>query len=390
VEKLFKLREFLNVEDTARRLTFSFQEDVTQNDILNLVIDHKLPIAVVHDLLHVEDIASISKLCGYWFGEDRIKHAESMTLKEFLEPENKSWLESVLDDWLTHYELRDDQSEMLETNRHVQSARIIKEFKEIASHDFAVTAGLNPDPNHYSEPHRELLELLLKSDVFKTRQDEHWSRFYAHETSRKKNRNYLSESKYYIQGFIPTSKVYLTKSGVSRLSYNSQFLTSWIQALLLKKENEFAEYLEEMSGLPAGTILENPDGSLKRVRESPWGQSLNRDGKPNYPIILPTLDSIVFLRTDIEAFEASLNTSKNHSGVINNSENINIREKGSLLKILLGMAMSKYDYIPDARRNSATGENAGSIVADLQKHGIEVDVDTIRKFLKEASNIETK
>lgn len=60
-------------------------------------------------------------------------------------------------------------------------------------------------------------------------------------------------------------------------------------------------------------------------------------------------------------------------------------ERERLLKILLGMALDKYGYVPGQKRNSATGENNGSIHAALQQHGLNVDADTIRKYLQEAA-----
>ena len=59
-------------------------------------------------------------------------------------------------------------------------------------------------------------------------------------------------------------------------------------------------------------------------------------------------------------------------------------ERDSLLKMVLGMAMSTYDYNPGATKNRATGENQGSISADLQQRGLTLDADTVRKFIKEA------
>ncbi|PHQ24782.1 hypothetical protein CLH62_14560 [Marinobacter guineae] len=73
---------------------------------------------------------------------------------------------------------------------------------------------------------------------------------------------------------------------------------------------------------------------------------------------------------------------------LNRSNMINLAaattERNTLYKIILGMAMAKYDYNPESRRNSATGENAGSISADLEEAGLSVDADTIREHLKAA------
>ena len=59
-------------------------------------------------------------------------------------------------------------------------------------------------------------------------------------------------------------------------------------------------------------------------------------------------------------------------------------ERDSLLKMILGMAIAKYGYVPGANRNTATGENRGSITSDLQIQGLNLDRDTIRRHLKKA------
>jgi hypothetical protein len=66
---------------------------------------------------------------------------------------------------------------------------------------------------------------------------------------------------------------------------------------------------------------------------------------------------------------------------------LNEKERSKMLAVILGMAMDKYGYDPQKDRNEATGENNGSIKAALDKYGLTVDVDTIRKYLKEAAKI---
>jgi hypothetical protein len=62
-------------------------------------------------------------------------------------------------------------------------------------------------------------------------------------------------------------------------------------------------------------------------------------------------------------------------------------ERSKLLAIVLGMAMDAYGFNPQASKNVATGENKGSIHAALQKQGLSVDADTIRKYLTDASKM---
>jgi len=68
-----------------------------------------------------------------------------------------------------------------------------------------------------------------------------------------------------------------------------------------------------------------------------------------------------------------------------NKEGLSETERTSMLKIILGMAVSKYKYQGGAARNAATGENKDSIPSDLEKIGLDLDPDTIRRYLNEAT-----
>lgn len=56
------------------------------------------------------------------------------------------------------------------------------------------------------------------------------------------------------------------------------------------------------------------------------------------------------------------------------------REKGSLLKLILGMAIKGYSFDPKATRSTQVQE----IADDLLTLGLSLDVDTVRKYLNEA------
>ncbi len=62
-------------------------------------------------------------------------------------------------------------------------------------------------------------------------------------------------------------------------------------------------------------------------------------------------------------------------------------ERQSMLKLIIGMAMDAYSYNPKSSKNKATGENNSSINAALDRLGINVDADTIRKYLNEAKDL---
>lgn len=62
-------------------------------------------------------------------------------------------------------------------------------------------------------------------------------------------------------------------------------------------------------------------------------------------------------------------------------KSLSTRERDTLLKLVLGMAIGGYRYDPKKARNNAIGD----IEKDLQSLGIPLDQDTIRKWLKESA-----
>jgi len=91
------------------------------------------------------------------------------------------------------------------------------------------------------------------------------------------------------------------------------------------------------------------------------------------------------LREKVAELEAMQAQPQNTNGDEKNS--LSDSERHSLLKLVLGMAMDAYKYKPGNARNTATGENKGSIAVALQQiQGLEMDADTIRKYVKEAED----
>lgn len=66
------------------------------------------------------------------------------------------------------------------------------------------------------------------------------------------------------------------------------------------------------------------------------------------------------------------------------SKDLTEAERNTLLKLILGMAIDTYGYVPGATKNPATGNNRGSIKASLEKVGLSADQKTISKYLQEA------
>ncbi len=67
-----------------------------------------------------------------------------------------------------------------------------------------------------------------------------------------------------------------------------------------------------------------------------------------------------------------------------NEKNLHESVRKSLNKMLLAMAIKKYDYKPGANRNQATGAGRASIRADLESIGLTMDDEIIRLRLAEA------
>jgi len=61
-------------------------------------------------------------------------------------------------------------------------------------------------------------------------------------------------------------------------------------------------------------------------------------------------------------------------------KDLRTKERGTLLKLILGMALAGYGYDPEAPRSATPKE----IADDLLKHGISLTDDTVRQWLKTA------
>jgi hypothetical protein len=62
---------------------------------------------------------------------------------------------------------------------------------------------------------------------------------------------------------------------------------------------------------------------------------------------------------------------------------LSTRERESLLKLEIGMAVGGYGYDSTARRS----EQTTAIADDLLQAGIPLDADTVRKWLREAAEL---
>lgn len=65
------------------------------------------------------------------------------------------------------------------------------------------------------------------------------------------------------------------------------------------------------------------------------------------------------------------------------TESLGGKERESALKLIMGMAIGGYAYNPNAKRNDSTAD----IVSDLDRKGLHLDPDTVRKWLKEGRDL---
>jgi hypothetical protein len=95
-------------------------------------------------------------------------------------------------------------------------------------------------------------------------------------------------------------------------------------------------------------------------------------------------DRVATLEAERDAFSRDVEELKNSPRTPDGSaSDLKARERGTLLKLVLGMAKGGYGYDPAKSRSTI----AEDIVSDLAMLGISVSHDTVRKWLKEAAKL---
>ncbi len=136
-----------------------------------------------------------------------------------------------------------------------------------------------------------------------------------------------------------------------------------------------------------GTFLVDSGGTWAALQEQLPPQEVTRaDGtkkKERGAYIpagaLPADAPLVVRMSALAAFQEKLSALDAPAAIAR--PNVATRERDTLLKLLIGMAVEAYRHDPAATRSAAPSEIAG----DLAKHGLAVTDDTVRKYLKEAA-----
>ena len=85
----------------------------------------------------------------------------------------------------------------------------------------------------------------------------------------------------------------------------------------------------------------------------------------------------------IAALEADIEALRSEQPSFKPEQAVGARERDSLLKLIIGMAVAGYVYDPKATRSDKPAE----IADDLARAGVPLDVDTVRKWLREAAEL---
>lgn len=158
------------------------------------------------------------------------------------------------------------------------------------------------------------------------------------------------------------------------VEHQYQLLTGGPAVTLTHIDGAFVSSGENLIYQLQADYNDNPHAAAREPKK-PWNHPENFHPAGGLPD-----DAVLVVRTDALAkAESKLASDEGSRG---SARELSTRERDTLLKLVVGMAIEGYRYDPNAARNDAPGEIAG----DLAKQGIELTDDTVRKWLKEAAS----
>jgi hypothetical protein len=127
-------------------------------------------------------------------------------------------------------------------------------------------------------------------------------------------------------------------------------------------------------------LRKETDASLKRYEEELSNLNLR-----NKALIVSLEQRVAQEKTCAEEWKQKYIDSDNikNSGNLNSEKSLPTRSRESVLKLMIAMAIDGYGYDPKALRNSQISE----ITDALDRLGISLDADTVRKWLNEAKEL---
>ena len=150
-----------------------------------------------------------------------------------------------------------------------------------------------------------------------------------------------------------------------------------VQVADWKSLYEDSQRLLEASRKSEQDLTDALGSALKAIDEikSGYGRVMSENEK-----LAGAVSEVIEAREAAEAHAAELQ-SKLDTGS-QSEKPISPRERESLLKLVMGMAIACYKFDPKASRSTVSS----AIVSDLEVIGIALDVDTVRKWLKAAAD----
>lgn len=85
----------------------------------------------------------------------------------------------------------------------------------------------------------------------------------------------------------------------------------------------------------------------------------------------------------IATLQQTIDHLKSNEAVKPTEKSVGTRERESLLRLVIGMACGGYGYDPAVKRS----DKIPDIASDLERFGVSLDADTIRKWLREAAEL---
>lgn len=162
---------------------------------------------------------------------------------------------------------------------------------------------------------------------------------------------------------------------------------SWAKRMKIEFPEELERLVEEFGGF-VGDWKTLYDGLNEANSKTIAGLNATIDGQTErFKSQLESIDSSARALADaqhdvITKLEAALLEEK-AKNTTKPEQQLGERERDSLLKIVIGMAMEKFGYVPNAAKSPTTARIANA----LTMRSIPLDEDTIRKYLQEARKL---
>ncbi len=332
MSKLYKLKEWLTISDAAKYLTHSLEEEVTEADVLRLGLDQHLKLSVY---LPNGAIVKRGKIVTHSLDEliDAIARNEA--------PDNLNWVpvpRSFAEKGLAA--IRDDSDEsvpFITSLRLNDSQWITLNHEKVSSvggvWDLPMIGGERLDIEH------QYLALTGGPSITAETLDGAFIWRGADDICQ-------------VQADFDDNE-YLSGSKAAGAALELRIVSEGIEK-------------EEAEKLRTAFIAER-----KKYKEKRKAQKYNENFYPSGA--LPD-DAVIVVRTkSLDEFKQRIAEPV--------TKDVGTRERDTLYKIIIGMAIRGYGHDASAQRSSAIAD----IARDLEEVGLPVSDDTIRKYMKEAA-----